>query len=123
METVYFFLIIVTASLNAALQVLLKFAAPSVLEIVGSSATVVQKIFRLITSPYLISIAVVMLGGVMLWFKVVARVDLSRAYPLNIALTAIFTTVAALWLFRENLTVVNVSGIALIVLGMFFVLK
>lgn len=123
METIYFFLIIVTASLNAALQVLLKFAAPSVLEIVGSSATVVQKIFRLITSPYLISIAVVMLGGVMLWFKVVARVDLSRAYPLNIALTAIFTTVAALWLFRENLTVVNVSGIALIVLGMFFVLK
>ncbi|KKU90628.1 MAG: hypothetical protein UY21_C0021G0028 [Microgenomates group bacterium GW2011_GWA1_48_10] len=93
------------------------------MEIVGSSATVVQKIFRLITSPYLISIAVVMLGGVMLWFKVVARVDLSRAYPLNIALTAIFTTVAALWLFRENLTVVNVSGIALIVLGMFFVLK
>jgi len=63
---------------------------------------------------YVISVAV--------WLLVLSRVEVSFAYPL-LSVGYIVNAVAGYYLFQENLSIMRISGILIICVGVFFVTK
>jgi len=63
---------------------------------------------------YIISVAV--------WLLVLSRVEVSFAYPL-LSVGYIVNAVAGYYLFQENLSIVRITGILIICVGVFFVTK
>jgi multidrug transporter EmrE-like cation transporter len=63
---------------------------------------------------YVISVAV--------WLLVLSRVEVSFAYPL-LSVGYIVNAVAGYYLFQENLSVVRITGILIICVGVYFVTK
>jgi multidrug transporter EmrE-like cation transporter len=63
---------------------------------------------------YVISVAV--------WLLVLSRVEVSFAYPL-LSVGYIVNAVAGYYLFQENLSMTRVTGIAIIIIGVYFVTK
>jgi multidrug transporter EmrE-like cation transporter len=63
---------------------------------------------------YVISVAV--------WLLVLSRVEVSFAYPL-LSVGYIVNAVAGYYLFQENLSIMRISGIVVICLGVFLVTK
>jgi drug/metabolite transporter (DMT)-like permease len=56
--------------------------------------------------------------SLLLWFYVLSKMELSRAYPL-VSLGYIFTLILGYFLLNEAITPVKIIGISLIVLGVF----
>jgi multidrug transporter EmrE-like cation transporter len=63
---------------------------------------------------YVISVAV--------WLLVLSRVEVSFAYPL-LSVGYIVNAVAGYYLFQENLSVMRITGIVIICVGVYFVTK
>jgi multidrug transporter EmrE-like cation transporter len=63
---------------------------------------------------YVISVAV--------WLLVLSRVEVSFAYPL-LSVGYIVNAVAGYYLFQENLSIMRISGIVVICVGVFLVTK
>jgi len=63
---------------------------------------------------YIISVAV--------WLLVLSRVEVSFAYPL-LSVGYIVNAVAGYYLFQENLSIMRITGILIICVGVFFVTK
>lgn len=61
--------------------------------------------------------AVLYVGGFALWLLVLARVELSVAYPIAVGLTLVFTTLASTLLFSEVVTTFRLVGIVLVFIG------
>ena len=57
--------------------------------------------------------------SLLLWFYVLSRMELSRAYPL-VSIGYIFTLFLGYFFLNEALSVTKVAGIVLIVLGVIF---
>ena len=57
------------------------------------------------------------------WLVILARHELSSAYPAAIGLTLAFSTLGAVLLLNEALNVARLVGIALIFLGIFLVTR
>ncbi len=72
---------------------------------------------------------VFVLGGIFLyvvsvavWLLVLSRVDVSFAYPL-LSVGYIVNAVAGYYLFQENLSMTRVTGIVIIIIGVYFVTR
>jgi multidrug transporter EmrE-like cation transporter len=63
---------------------------------------------------YVISVAV--------WLLVLSRVEVSYAYPL-LSVGYIVNAVAGYYLFQENLSLTRITGILIIIVGVYFVTK
>lgn len=63
---------------------------------------------------YVVSVAV--------WLMVLSRVEVSFAYPL-LSVGYIVNAVAGYYLFQENLSLTRITGILIIVIGVYFVTR
>ncbi len=63
------------------------------------------------------------IASFMIWLVILARHELSSAYPTAIGLTLVFSTVGATLLLGESLSALRVAGIGLIFLGIFLVTR
>lgn len=61
-------------------------------------------------------------AGTMLWLVVLARLEISQAYPF-VGLGFALTTLAGWWLFGDQLGVQRLGGISLIVIGIALVAR
>ena len=57
----------------------------------------------------------------MLWLSVLATQKLSIAYPLQISLVFMFSTMASILVFGEKLSSISIAGLALVVCGVFLI--
>ena len=79
--------------------------------------------------PFTASMLILGLGACLyvasfaLWLFILARNELSSAYPMAIGLTLAFSTVGAALFLAESLNVLRLAGIALIFLGIFLVAR
>ncbi|OGZ01647.1 MAG: hypothetical protein A2946_02130 [Candidatus Liptonbacteria bacterium RIFCSPLOWO2_01_FULL_53_13] len=122
MNTFYLFLFLLAAGLNSTAQILLKKGALAIASVLSGPEALAVKAFRAFTNPF-IAVAVILLAtGMFLWIKIISRIELSRAYPINIALTVIITSVVAIFLFGESMSVSKAGGILLILLGIWVTL-
>jgi len=56
--------------------------------------------------------------SLLLWFYVLSKMELSRAYPL-VSLGYIFTLILGYFLLNEAITPAKIAGISLIIIGVF----
>lgn len=108
---------LITASMNAAAQLLLKKGALTLGGTLSGGEPLLVKFARIVTNPFVVASVLLLGAGMLLWLKVISKVELSRAYPVNIALTVIITTIVSILLFNESATWEKFAGIALILLG------
>ena len=80
-------------------------------------------------NPVALSVGLLILGACFyissftVWLVILARHELSSAYPAAIGLTLVFSTVGATLLLGESLSAMRLVGIGLIFLGTFFVTR
>jgi len=80
-----------------------------------------EYLIKLLISP-LILFAIASYGlGVVFYMFMLSRLDLSFLYPVMTALGLIIATMVSATLFHEQISLVRLLGIALMVIGVFFV--
>jgi len=80
-------------------------------------------LLKLLTDPFILSGFISAFVASLFWMAAMTKMDLSHAYPIIVGGLAIFTSFAAVILFRESFSVYKVTGLMLIVLGIYFINK
>lgn len=82
------------------------------------------------TGSYLAPALLLLMAGLTLyvasfvtWIGVLARLELSIAYPIAIGLTLIFSTLGAIYFLGESVSLLRVAGICLIMAGIVLVTR
>jgi multidrug transporter EmrE-like cation transporter len=104
-------LILFSVALSAAAQALLKHGVGSV-----TLGPALPTLVAMLTTPAVILGLAFYAGGAVLWLFVLQRAQLSLAYPF-VALGFVATALIGATLFGETLTLMRISGIALIIAG------
>ncbi len=115
-------LILTGVGLNAAAQLLLKAGTRSVGEFAFSMANVLPIGWKLATEPHILGGLACYVVSVVAWILVLSRVEVSLAYPM-ISFGYIVTALASWWLFGEALSIERISGILVIMLGVFLITR
>lgn len=118
-----FFLFLITATANSAVQLLLKRASLNVASILSADYNWLVKIVKIFFNPHIITVGLLMLTTIIIWLKVISQWELSRAYPINIALTIIITFIASVFFFNESVTTFKIVGIVLVISGLWFIIN
>jgi multidrug transporter EmrE-like cation transporter len=100
---------LLSVTINAAAQIVLKKATEF-----NAGATI-----DIIKNPFLYLTGILYLTSIIFWFVALSKLSLTVAYPMQ-ALGYVVVSIAAILIFKENMTHVNWLGIALILLGVFF---
>ncbi|MDO8424409.1 MAG: SMR family transporter [bacterium] len=59
----------------------------------------------------------------MLWLFILSKLQLNAVYPIALSSGVVITTIAAWIMFREHLLPTQILGIAIIIVGIFLLLK
>ena len=80
-----------------------------------------QYIFRLLTHPFIL-VAIMAYGlGVILYMLILSRTDLSYLYPVMTALGLVLATLISSFILGEEISVLRLSGIGIVILGVFMI--
>jgi len=72
---------------------------------------------HLFTTPIFLAACFLYALSTVLWVGLLARHPLSQAYPLVIAVSIVLTTIIGLTLFKEQMTIDKIIGLALVCTG------
>jgi multidrug transporter EmrE-like cation transporter len=122
-------LVVVAVVLNVAAQVALKWAAMSLCPASAAGHTNVLGFADIMANPVRVAFNPWFLLGITLygisvvnWLIVLGRMDLSVAYPL-MSIGYILTLIIGALIFREPISAVRVSGIFVIMLGVYLITR
>lgn len=122
MNLAMFPLILLAVMLNAGAQLALKAG----MSVIGYFDFNLSKLFsiglQVALNPYIILGLSCYVFSVLVWLLVLSRVDVSIAYPM-ISMSFIVNAVAAYYLFGEQISVARLSGIVIILFGVFIVAR
>lgn len=113
-------LLILYPSLLATAQVLVKIGSDRVAALAPPSAF--DHIANMLLSPWVLAGVGITAGSMLLWFYIISKVELGRAYPFT-SLSYVLVQIAAVYLFREQPTVWRWLGLMLIITGVVMVSK
>ncbi len=115
-------LILLDVGLNVLGQLSLKFGMSKLGNFALSLSALPPVFARAAFNPFIL-LGVVCYGmGFLVWLVVLAKAEVSYAYPL-ISLGYVFTAIMAWALMGETLTITRMSGILVICLGVFLVAR
>jgi multidrug transporter EmrE-like cation transporter len=113
-------LIVFSISLSVIAQILLKHGMSNT-DIHGAfDESVVAGVLSIATNLFVLSGLFVYFSSAAVWLGVLAKVDVSKAYPF-VGLGFIGTMLVAYWFLNEPITPTKLIGTMLIVLGVFFI--
>lgn len=115
-------LILVDVVFNVTGQLLLKHGMSKIGNFNLSFSHVLPVFSRAATSGYIILGLLCYVTGFLIWLIVLAKADVSYAYPL-ISLGYVFTAILAWGLFGEAVTLTRMAGILLTCLGVFLIAR
>ena len=122
MNLITFSMILSGVLLNAGAQLLLK-AGVRVLGVISlSGAGIIKTVFAIALQPYIIAGLGCYVLSVGIWIVALSRVDVSVAYPM-LSIGYVVNAFAAWWLFGEALTVMRLTGIGIILLGVYILAR
>ncbi len=122
MKLTVFSLLMLGVLLNASAQLLLKAGMNRIGEFEFHLTNVLPIGVQVATNlPILLGLAAYTIS-VLVWMMVLSRVDVSMAYPM-VSLGYVVNAIAAYYLFAESLSALRVSGIFVILLGVFLVAR
>lgn len=122
MNLVSFLLVFTGVMLNAAAQLLLKAGVNRVGEIKLTLATILSAGWKLAFEPHILGGLTCYVISVVVWILALSRVQVSIAYPM-LSLGYVVTAVAAWWLMGESLSAIRITGIAVIIVGVYLVAR
>ncbi|WP_239807501.1 EamA family transporter [Croceicoccus hydrothermalis] len=116
-----FFLVVASVLLTSIAQLLLKAGMREVpVQTAISSGSIVEVVLAVAFSPPVFG-GLAMFGlSVVLWLAVLAKVQVSQAYPM-IALGIVITSAGGFFIFGETMNAVRLCGIAAIITGVLLV--
>jgi len=115
-----FLLILLGVLLNAAAQLLLKAGMTSIGHFQFSWANIVPIGLKVMVNPPIVAGLFSYVISVGVWLLVLSRVQVSYAYPM-LSIGYIVNAVAAYYLFGESLSVMRVTGIFIIIAGVYLI--
>ena len=115
-----FLLILLGVMLNAAAQLLLKAGMNQIGHFEFSLANIIPIGLKVMVNAPIITGLVTYVLSVGVWLLVLSRVQVSYAYPM-LSIGYIVNAIAAYYFFGEGLTAIRVSGIFVIIFGVYLV--
>ncbi len=115
-------LIVFAMFLNAAAQLLLKAGMNRIGFFAFSWSNFWPVSLQILTNYHIILGILIYIVSLATWLLVLSRIDVGIAYPLS-SLAYIITAVAAYYLFDEHLSLVQIVGIIVILLGVYMVAR
>jgi multidrug transporter EmrE-like cation transporter len=122
MSVTGFFLVLLTAGLTMAANLMLRAGIDSAGGFSAASVgQLLHALVRLFMQPvFCIGFVIYFLAAVV-WFRVIATEPLSLAYPILVSLTFSLVTAGAVLLFSEPLSLRKVLGLAVILAGILII--
>jgi multidrug transporter EmrE-like cation transporter len=122
MTAASFALVLAGVLLNAVAQLLLKAGTNAVGHFEFSAANALPVGLRLALEPHIVGGIACYVVSVVVWIMALSRVEVSIAYPM-LSIGYVVNAVAAYFLFGEAVTPMRLTGIAVIILGVFIVAR
>ena len=122
MNAISFSLLMTGVLLNAGAQLLLKAGTNSVGAFEYTSANILPIGWKLATEPHIIGGLGCYVISVVVWIMALSRVEVSIAYPL-LSVGYVVNAIAAYYLFGEAVTPMRLTGIAVIIVGVWIVAR
>lgn len=104
--------------MSSTAHVLLKKGAMSVSELTVSGQSLLMNVWVVATNPWVVGGMCLHVSALAVWMWALSRVDISFAYPF-LAVGYVFVSLMAWQWLGENITLTRVSGMAIIIIGIF----
>jgi multidrug transporter EmrE-like cation transporter len=118
----YLPLILVGVLLNAGAQLLLKEGMRRVGYFEFAWANAIPVGIQVAGNPFVLLGVAAYVLSVLVWLLVLSRVEVSFAYPL-LSIGYIVNAIAGYYLFQENLSMTRITGILIIIAGVYLVTR
>lgn len=115
-----FLLILFGVMLNAAAQLLLKAGMNQIGHFEFSLANAVPIGLKIMANPPILTGLCAYVLSVAVWLLVLSRVQVSYAYPM-LSIGYIVNALAAYYFFGESLSIMRVTGIFVIIIGVYLI--
>jgi multidrug transporter EmrE-like cation transporter len=122
MNAISFSLLMTGVLLNAGAQLLLKAGTNSVGVFEFSRDNIVPIGWKLATEPHIVGGLGCYVISVVVWIMALSRVEVSIAYPL-LSVGYVVNAIAAWYLFGEAVTPMRLTGIGVIIIGVYLVTR
>lgn len=122
MKISVFSLILFAVLLNTGAQLLLKAGMSSIGHFEFTLGKILHTGVQASVNPFILIGLSIYVMSFLVWLLVLSRVDVSLAYPM-VSLGYVFNAITAHYLFDENLSMVRISGIVIILLGVYLVAR
>lgn len=122
MNALSFSLVLCGVLLNAAAQLLLKAGTNAVGAFEFSQANILPVGWKLASEPHIITGLACYVVSVVVWIMALSRVEVSIAYPM-LSIGYVVNAIAAWYLFGEAVTMMRLTGIGFIIIGVFIVAR
>jgi len=120
MNTITFYLILASVSLSVFAQILLKHGMSSTQVQQSLGNGVVESIITILTNPSVFSGLVAYVSSAGIWLVVLAKVDVSKAYPF-VGLGFIGTMIFAYLFLNEPVTLMKFAGTLFVIAGVYLI--
>lgn len=115
-----FLLIILGVMLNAAAQLLLKAGMSQIGHFEFNLTNIIPIGLKVSVNPPILAGLTAYVVSVIVWLLVLSRVQVSFAYPM-LSIGYIVNAIAAYYLFGEPMSILRVTGIFIIIAGVYLV--
>ena len=122
MNLLSFSLILLGVLLNAAAQLLLKAGTNAVGHFAFSRDNSLPVGWQLATEPHIMGGLTCYVISVVVWIMALSRVEVSIAYPM-LSIGYVVNALAALWLFGEAVSITRMTGMGIIIIGVYIVAR
>ena len=122
MNAISFSLLMTGVLLNAGAQLLLKAGTNAVGVFAFSSDNLVPVGWKLATEPHIVGGLGCYVLSVIVWILALSRVEVSIAYPM-LSIGYVVNALAAWYLFGEAVTLTRLTGIGIIIIGVYIVAR
>lgn len=112
--------ILLSVFLGVVGQILIKHGVNLVGSLVIARGSLLATTWRIGSSPYIVGGLAVYGLSMLLWLAALSRVELGFAYPF-ISLSYVLITLASYFVFREEISIVRLLGLAFICVGVYAV--
>jgi multidrug transporter EmrE-like cation transporter len=111
------------AALTVIANALLKQALHGRIAWNGSILTLIYDGFNLLRHPFVWLGAMALVAGNLLWLIIIASQRMSVAYPLQLSLVFLFSTLTSIIVFSENVTFSGMLGLVFVICGILLVTR
>lgn len=122
MNALSFSLVLCGVLLNAAAQLLLKAGTNAIGVFEFSRENILPVGWKVASEPHIMTGLACYVVSIVVWIMALSRVEVSIAYPM-LSIGYVVNAIAAWYLFGEAVTVMRLTGIGFIIIGVFIVAR